>query len=115
LTFDGAPGADSYLTITGPRSDVTGAVHALAGSSLGASNGLVRVELTLGGESHPYAAQSALINLPAPGESTAFSVRGMPLRLGAQVTATVTLLIDPDFDGELDFAVAQTTVVLPTP
>lgn len=115
LAFDGDPQADSYLTLTGPRCDVEGAVRAQAGSAVGAHRALVRVELRASGESVPYATASAVIELPGPGESAGFSVRGMPLRLGGQVTAKVTLYIDPDFDGDLDFAVAESAVPVPTP
>ena len=55
-----------------------------------------------------------MIDVPAPGESFPFAVRGMPVRAGAQTSATVTLLIDPDFDGELDFTVAQATLAVPS-
>lgn len=102
--FDGQASATSGPL--GPMS-VQGALHSATTDGLLPDSGTVVVEWDVLGESHRIG--EAPVVLPPPGSSLTFEVDGItpPAGVGQM---RVALLVDSDFDGEVDLEVASSAV-----
>lgn len=115
FAFGGAPTSSIYGDASLPLADLTGSVVALPSAPAVAAHAVVQVELAQPGSPSPYATAQVPVVLPAPGGSVGFAFRGLPMRPGAETSATLALVIDTNFDGAPDTVAATAQVSLAPP
>jgi hypothetical protein len=111
--FGASTTGEAYTDAGLPFADITGDVLARNANGNLPQAALVKAELYLVGGRVPYATFLVPVGLPSSGASSSFAFHGLPLRLGGQSEARLTLLIDAQLSGLADTPAARLTVALP--
>ncbi len=107
FAFDSSTAASSSMDAGLPFADISGAVLGRAAAPNLPSQAIVKVELFSGGDALPYRVALVPIVLPHEGGAAPFHAAPQPMRVGAQTTAKLTLLVDATLSGA-----AQTAAVV---